>query len=61
MLDRFNMNISLQLLDYKITFMNSKGDFVLENRFETFVFKISGIQNKSDSETKYKSKIYLIS
>ena len=40
------MNISHQLLDYKITYMNSqledthsKGDFVLKNWFETFNFK----------------------
>ena len=29
---------------------NSKVDFVLKNRFETFVFKISGLQKKSDSD-----------
>ena len=33
---------------------NSKGDFVLKNRFEIFVLKKSGIQNKSES------KIYII-
>ena len=39
--------------DYKITFVNSqlqntnsKGDFVVKPRFETFVLKITGIQNK---------------
>ena len=49
--ERFNTNISHQLFDYRITFMNSqcentnsKGDFVLKNRFETSVLKISGIQ-----------------
>ena len=48
---RFNINISHQLLDYKITFVNlqhektnSKGDLVQKIRFETFVLKISGIQ-----------------
>ena len=47
----FNKKISHQLFDYTITFANSKhynknskGDFVLKNRFETFVLKISGIQ-----------------
>ena len=29
---------------------NSKGDVDLNNLFETFVLKISGIQNKSDSD-----------
>ena len=33
--------------------ISSKGDFVLKNRFETFDFKISGIQNK------FESKIYI--
>ena len=42
---------SYHLIDCKITFVisqrkntNSEGNFVLKNRFETFVFKISGIQ-----------------
>ena len=55
--ESFNGNISHQLSDYKITFENSqhektksKGDFVLKNLFETFVLKIFGIQNKSDSD-----------
>ena len=54
--ESFNTNISHQLFD-KITFVNSqrentnsKGDFVLKNRDETFVLKISCIQNKSDSD-----------
>ena len=45
------MDISHQLFDYKIIFVNSehmktnlKGDFVFENWFETFVLKKSGIQ-----------------
>ena len=49
--------ISHQLLDYKITYVNSqledthsKGDFVLKNWFETFILKISGVQKKSDSD-----------
>jgi len=49
--ESFNMIISHQLFDYKITFGNSqrentisKGDFVLKKQFETFVLKISGIQ-----------------
>ena len=36
-LESFNTNISLQIFDYKITFVeensNSKGDFGLKNRF----------------------------
>ena len=50
----FDTNISRQLLDYQITFVNShhenkksKGDLVLRHRFETFVLKIFGIQNLS--------------
>ena len=46
-----NTNISHQLLDYKITFVNSQheninlnGVFVIKNQFEMFVLKISGIQ-----------------
>ena len=42
--ESFNKKISHQLLDYKRTFVNSqrentnsKGDFVLKNRLETFV------------------------
>ena len=40
-------NISHQLFDYKITFVNSQGDntnskggFVLKNRFETIVLRL---------------------
>ena len=32
------------------THTHSKGNFVIKNLFETFVLKISGIQNKSDSD-----------
>ena len=53
--ESFNTNISHQIFDYKITFVNSelentnsKGDFVLKKRFEMFVLNISGLQNKSD-------------
>ena len=42
--ESFNTNISHQLLDYTITFENSKGDFVIKNRFRLFILKISGIQ-----------------
>ena len=49
--ESFNTNISHQLFDYKIAFVssqlentNSKGDFVLKNRFETSVLKVSDIQ-----------------
>ena len=49
--ESFNTNISHQLFDYSITFVNSqgyntksKGDFVLKDRFETVVLKISGKQ-----------------
>ena len=49
--ESFNTYISHQLLNNKITFVNShlentnsKGDFVLKNRLETFILKISGIQ-----------------
>ena len=51
------LNISHQLFDYKINLLNlqrentnSKGDLVLKNWVETFVLKISGIKNKSDSD-----------
>ena len=51
--ESFNTNIPHQLLDYKITFVisqfensNSKGDFVIKNRFETVVLNISGIHTK---------------
>ena len=42
--ESINTNISHQLFDYKITLVNSqntnsKGDFLLKNRFESFVFK----------------------
>ena len=54
-LESFNTNISHQLFYYKINFVisqdentNSKGDFVLKNRFETFVLNITGIQKKSE-------------
>ena len=47
----FNTNISHQFFEYTITFVNSqhyninsKGDFVLKTRFETFVLWNSGIQ-----------------
>ena len=53
------MNISRQLFDYKITFVNSKldnknskGGFVLQNQFESFVSKISGMQ-KIGIKNKY--------
>ena len=49
--ESFNTNISLQLFEYKITFVNSylentnsKGDFVLKNWFESFFLKMSDIQ-----------------
>ena len=49
--ESFNTNISRQLFDYKITFVNSqrentnsKGDFVLKNLDKTFALKISCIQ-----------------
>ena len=48
--ENLNANISHQLFQYKITFVNSqlentnsKGDFVLKNRVQTFVLKNSGI------------------
>ena len=51
--ESFNTNISQQLFDYRLTFVNSqrkntksKGDLILKNQFETFVLKISGIQKK---------------
>ena len=47
----FKMSISHQLFDYKIIFVNSQREnmnlndnFVLNNRFKTFVLKISGIK-----------------
>ena len=54
-----NKNISHQLFDYQIiTFVNSqhenknsKYDFVLKNRFETFVLKL--LVCKNESELKY--------
>ena len=47
--ESFNMNISHHFLDHTITFVNSqlknsKDDFVLKNRIETLILKISGIQ-----------------
>ena len=42
--ESFNTNISHQNSQHYNT--NSKGDFVLKNRFKTFVFKISGIQKQ---------------
>ena len=50
--DSFNTNILRQLFNYKINNLcesqpkstNSKGDFVLKNRFKTFVLKVSCIQ-----------------
>jgi hypothetical protein len=49
--ESFNKNISYQLFDYKITFVNSqrentnlKGNFVIKNSVETFLLKISGKQ-----------------
>ena len=55
----FNMNISHHLFD-KITFMNSqleninsKEEFVLKIRFETFVLKIPGIQKKNLTQIWY--------
>ena len=49
--ERFNKNIQDQLFDYKIIFVNllrenanSKSDFVLKTRFESFILKISVIQ-----------------
>ena len=49
--ESFNINISHQLFDYKITSVNSqrenpnsKGGYVLKKPFETFILKISGIQ-----------------
>ena len=62
--------MSHQLFDCKVTFVNSqrentnsKGNFVIKNRFETVVLKISGIQNKSESKKiYYNSKMkYLVS
>jgi phosphatidylinositol kinase/protein kinase (PI-3 family) len=45
--ESINTNISHQLFDYKITFVNSqntnlKGDFVLKTRFEPIDFKDFG-------------------
>ena len=55
--ESFNMNISHQLLDYKIAFVNSqheytnsKGEFVLENRFKMFILKYLEYKNKSESK-----------
>ena len=48
--ESFNINISHQLFDYKITFANSQHktlircNFVHKNWFETFVLEISGRQ-----------------
>ena len=49
--ENFNTNISLQLFDYKITFVNSqlentnlKVDSVLKDRVERLLKKNSGIQ-----------------
>ena len=49
--ESFYTNISHQLFDYKITFVNSQGEnaiskreFVIKNWFETFVFNIYGLQ-----------------
>ena len=49
--ESFNTNISHQLFDFKITFVNSKleninsiGNFVLKIQFKTFALKISGIK-----------------
>ena len=49
--ESFNTSSSHQLFDYTITIVNLqhyntnlKGDFVLKNRSETIVLKISGIQ-----------------
>ena len=51
----FNTNVSQQFFLCKITTMNlqhqntnSKGDFVLKNRFETFIFKNLLYKHKSD-------------
>ena len=50
--ESFNTNISHQLFDHKIAFMNSqyentnsKSDFVLKKTFKTIVLKISVIKN----------------
>ena len=50
-------NISHQLFDYKISFVNSqlentysKGDFVIKNSFETFVLRFPVYKNKSVSD-----------
>ena len=49
--ESFDKNISHQLFDYKITFVisqrkntNSNDEFVLKNRVEKSILKISGIQ-----------------
>ena len=51
--ESFNTNISHQLFGYTVTFVNqqhqdtnSKGDFVLKNRFKTLTLNISGIQKQ---------------
>ena len=56
----FNTNISHQLFDYKITFVNSQReninlnvDFVLKNQCETFVLKNSGIQKPNLTQIWY--------
>ena len=50
--ESFNTNISHQLLNYKLIFVdiNSKGYFVHKNRFETFVERF--LVNKNISESK---------
>ena len=55
--ERFNTNISHQLFDYTIIFVNSqqwntnsKGDLILENYFERLSKRFLVYKNKSDSE-----------
>ena len=65
--ESFTTNISHQLFDYKITFVNSqlektnfKSDFILKNRFETFVLNISGIKDKSYSDLVWRFQLISI-
>ena len=46
----FDNKIKITFVNLQRKNTNSKSDFVLKKQFETFVFKISGIQNKSDSD-----------
>ena len=49
--ESFNTNISHQFYDYKITYVNTKGDLYKKNGFKRLFYKFLKCKTKSESKT----------